>query len=137
MEMFDVIRFDCDFIIPHLQTMSFQTNDFFKNLDYYVVSKEGRLFLEKGIYEDVPENKRPYFGTPEWDKEPFVRLIGSSEKKVSEIIPVNHSGAIMFIGTLFTMNNQDMFYKFEAGFNKGILAYISVLEERPFEREFD
>lgn len=133
--MFDCIRFDCEFILPELQDMTFQTKDFYKMLDNYVVSKEGRLFLEKATYFDVPLNERPYFVTDDWEKNPFVQLIGATGKNVADKILVRHSGIISFNGFSISIDGQDMFYEFEAGFQNGVLQFITLMEERPLENE--
>jgi hypothetical protein len=135
MGMFDVIRFDCDFISPHLQDVLFQTKDFYNNLDTYVVSKTGQLLLEKVEFSDVPEHKRPYFGTPEWDNNPFVRLVGATDRKVIDSTPVQYTGEVDFLGYIITLNGHDMLYKFQAGFEKGVLRFITVVEERNLENE--
>lgn len=135
MGMFDCIRFECEFILPHLQDMSFQTKDFYNNLDNYVVTKSGRLLLETEEYNIVPENKRPYFDTEDWDTNPFVQLIGSTDKKIIDIVPIRHSGLINFTGFYLSPDGQDIFYDFQAAFDNGILVFISILEERPLENE--
>ncbi len=137
MGMFDVISFECDFILPHLQGVAFQTKDFYNANDSYVVTKEGRLMLEKAKWHDVPEKDRPYFGTKEWDTEPFVRLIGSTDKEVIGRVLVMHDEEVEFTGYIISMDGKsDMFYRFQAGFNNGVLMYITLLEERSLENEY-
>jgi hypothetical protein len=130
---FDTLRFDCDFILPSLQEMSFQTKDFFNQLDTYVVSKEGRLFLEKAVFHEVPENKQPYYGTADWYTNPFVRLIGSQEKEVLDAVLIRHDGLVDFTGYIINPNGNDMFYNFQAGFSNGVLEFITLVDEQELD----
>lgn len=136
MSGFDCIRFNCDFVLPHLQDMTFQTKNFYRSLDNYVVSEHGRLLLENITYETVPESKRPYFGTEDWNTNPFVQLIGATDEKIIDRVFIKHSGLIKFNGFYLSPDGHDIFYDFQAGFDNGILIFISVLEERTLDNEF-
>lgn len=136
MGIFDVIRFECDFVLPQLQGVAFQTKDFYNQNDSYVVTEDGRLMLEKARWHDVPEHERPFFGTKEWDTEPFVRLVGSADKEVISRVFITHDDKIDFTGYIINLGGKEMFYRFQAGFNNGVLMFITLLEEKQLENEF-
>lgn len=55
----------------HLQTKSLECAG-----TSYTLAADGRLWRHDGFAEVVPDEERPAFGTPQWDK-PFYRLFGS------------------------------------------------------------
>lgn len=64
-----------------IQKEAFQTKAFGDGftggfLDNYTVTEEGKLILHKELWETVPEEKRPYYGKPEW-KNPINQIMGS------------------------------------------------------------
>lgn len=75
--MYDEIK--CDYPLPgapkEVQNGIFQTKDFYNVMDIYTITKEGRLILHKKIYEEVPEEKRPYYGKEEWNN-PLFKMSG-------------------------------------------------------------
>jgi hypothetical protein len=61
----------------------FQTKDFDRGMDTLIINADGTLERNRDIYEEVPEEERPYFGKPEWETG-FGKLIGCM--KVKEVI---------------------------------------------------
>jgi hypothetical protein len=77
MGMFDEIK--CLYPLPgatkEVQEGVFQTKDFDNAMDNYTITEDGRLILHEKVYEHVPEEERPYYGKPEWEK-PIFRIFG-------------------------------------------------------------
>ena len=70
MGMYDEIR--CEYPLPHsgyrvLTGHTFQTKSLECCLNNYTITADGLLILHKVRGERVPEEERPYYGTPEWD----------------------------------------------------------------------
>jgi hypothetical protein len=76
----------------HLQDL-FQTKSLFCGLDEYLIDETGQLWLQEATWETVPEEKRPYYNSPEWEK-PLGKIIGSLEIKKEEPIKHSHTGEV-------------------------------------------
>ncbi len=76
MGMFDEIR--CEYPLPDaaMQDATFQTKSFDRDMTHYTITADGQLIHHTVQWESVPEEERPYYGRPEWDK-PFLRVAGS------------------------------------------------------------
>lgn len=101
MGMYDEIT--CEYPLPRtgfrvLIGHTFQTKDLENLLDKYTITAGGKLIWHKESLERVPEEERPYYGTPRWDQ-PFGRLTGSlrSVPEGDEEIP--YHGDIRFYDT--------------------------------------
>jgi len=125
MGMFDEIK--CEYPLPEkfkfLQNKTFQTKDFYNVMDEYTITKNGKLVRQKFKYEVVEEKNRPYFGTPEWNKSPFSKMIGSLKKCIDKKEMIEFHGYIRFC-TVVSGN----FYEFTAKFTDGKLVKISPVE---------
>lgn len=82
--MFDHV--ECRYPLPDstekAQNALFQTKAFGDGftggfMDDYTITEEGTLVLHTKSYEIVPDKERPYYGKPEWDKNPLFQMIGS------------------------------------------------------------
>jgi hypothetical protein len=78
----------------HLQQLIFQTKSLTCVLDEYLVDQEGQLWIQETTWQTVPEEKRPYYNSPEWEK-PFGKVIGSLDIKKGEISKHSHTGEII------------------------------------------
>jgi hypothetical protein len=132
MGMFDYI--ECK--IPLLDAPSefitkntlFQTKDTpEQGMETYTITKEGRLIHHAVKYEDVPENERPYWGTPEWDNFPPLRFCGCIRSVPIGDIDTNFHGDLRF-GESFRNPYSDgpmyLNYDWVARFTNGQLEYI-------------
>ena len=81
MGMFDNVKSDYD--LPEaLPGVRYQTKSFGDGyvggfMDDYTITKEGKLIFHNTTYEVVPEEERPYWGKPEWKKNPLMQVCGS------------------------------------------------------------
>ena len=89
MGMFDSVKmdgikfpFEDKFVINE-----YQTKDFDCTLDTIVFHGDGTITRDRGVYETVPEEERPYYGKTEWEG-PFGKVIGMTRRieTVSDLI---------------------------------------------------
>lgn len=76
MGMFDTIICDYPLPNPEHQNLSFQTKSLECLMDDYTITEDGRLIKHVVKYEVVPEEQRPYYGTPEWERGGISQLLG-------------------------------------------------------------
>jgi hypothetical protein len=130
MGMFDYLR--CEFPLPDGRdgsSIEFVTKD--TNAQWsetYVITKDGRLLHKKLRYEIVPEEKRPYYGKPEWfDKNGnpgLMSMIGMMETFPDGEEFVAFHGCLRFYGRL----EDGSYVDYEALFDRGKLIRIDVAE---------
>lgn len=126
MGMFDYV--ECNYQLPDtpasVQKEVFQTKSFGDGftggfMDKYTITKEGELVLHKTNWEVVPEEKRSYYGKPEWDNNPLCKIMGSMKQiPVGDEI-VNHHGYVNFYADI-----DKEWYEYEAKFTDGIVVSI-------------
>lgn len=124
MGMYDFVI--CEYPLPdsEVQDAKFQTKDFDCNLDEYVITKDGMLIHKVFTYEVVPEEERPYYGTPKWD-DPLYQLFGMLRlKHVRDEVMSDFHGDVRF----YTFKD-DGFYEYVARFSYGKLDFIKRIEE--------
>lgn len=95
MGMYDEVKINFLFEekYKHLQDLIFQTKSLTCVLDEYFIDETGQLWLQEAVWETVPEEKRPYYNSPEWEK-PLGKVIGSLDMKKGEIFKHSHAGEI-------------------------------------------
>ena len=108
------------------QTKSFGDGFIGGFLDDYTITKEGRLIYHKTTYEVVPEEERPYWGKPEWKKNPLMQVCGSMRALHIDDEDMNFHG-VMNIYTMF----KDEWFEYEIKFTDG-----KVVEAKRIYREF-
>jgi hypothetical protein len=94
MGMFDYIR--CEKPLPDGFAGELQTKDFGCEMVTHVITSDGRLMLDDGHNEIVPEEDRPYYGTEKWDH-PLFKICGSV-RRVPKYIDANFHGIVYFGG---------------------------------------
>lgn len=122
--MYDDIK--CDYPLPdkEMQKETFQTKDFDCRLEEYLITKEGKLIHHTVRQEIVPEEERPHYGKPEWDK-PVYRMMGSIRSIPTGDVEIPFHGDMTFYTYLGDPNNDDAkWYEYEARFTKGTLSSI-------------
>lgn len=98
MGMFDTIK--CEYPLPgapdggDFQTKSFGDGYVGGFMDDYTLTKEGKLIHHKCDYEAVPEKERPYYGKPEWDKNPLLQVCGMLRPINEEDVEMDYHGHI-------------------------------------------
>ena len=94
-----------------------------QSLDTYVITKEGKLIHQTVKYESVPEEKRPYWGTPEWETGSFAKFCGSMKSVSTGDIDVEYHGD-MHISAM-TEHQPYKFCNCTVRFNNGRVQYIN------------
>jgi hypothetical protein len=127
MGMYDYVK--CEYPLPAgspvwAQNDYYQTKDTPKQfLETYVITLEGRLIHHSVTYEMVPENQRPYYGKPEWDKGAIFQMAGMIRSIPAGDIDTEYHGDIYLIG------RQPAFLEFVARFTNGQLEYIHPIDK--------
>jgi len=147
MGMFDYIR--CEPELPDGwggendvgQTRIFQTKDFDCEMVTHIISKDGRLLLDRGHNEEVPLMERPYWES-EWgdskeaQEEHCIDAICGSMRHIPKYVDAYFHGIIRFYGIEGDVNSPDAkWHEYEAKFSDGALTEIRLIENRPLARE--
>ncbi|MGH3090684.1 MAG: hypothetical protein ACRDSJ_25675 [Rubrobacteraceae bacterium] len=130
MGMYDEIR--REYPLPQtgyrvLPEHTFQTKDLECLLDKYTITASGLLILHREVWEPVPEEERPYYGSPEWEK-PLGKWIGSMRSVPVGDEEIPHHGDIFFYDS-FTMKGESghrIWLEYRTRFTEGSLARIKV-----------
>lgn len=128
MGMFDELI--CEYPLPdsQVQEETFQTKSLDCTMDRYTITKDGRLILHKVRYEPVPEEERPYYGTPEWDKSPFLQVMGSLQSVPVGDVAIPYHGYIRFY-TYLDQHPAGELFEYLAKFTNGRLEEIRRAQE--------
>ena len=122
MGMFDNVR--CEYPLPDtppkIQSDVFQTKSFGDGyiggfMDDYTITKDGQLIFHKTAWEFVEEKDRPYYGKPEWDKNPFLQLAGSMKAVPLGDEVIEHHGIIHIYNT----DSNHVWFEYEIKFTDG------------------
>lgn len=131
MGMYDEIS--CEYPLPGtgyrvLPGHTFQTKDFERLLDRYTITAEGLLVLHREAWEPVPEEERPYYGTPGWEK-PLGKWIGSMRAVPGGDKEIPHHGDILFYDAFRVKGEAGrVWLEYRARFTEGSLVRIEVEE---------
>lgn len=132
MGMFDDLK--CEYPLPDadVQDRTFQTKSLECLMDRYTITREGRLILHKVRYEYVPEEEREYYGTPEWDEKPFVRIFGMLRSIPVGDVDMAYHGDITFYTSLGSREEGDFeWFEYKARFTEGRLQWIERIPRSP------
>ena len=125
MGMYDELT--CEYPLPEkfkkYQNKVFQTKSLVNCLDKYVITKDGELVHHSFNWDTVPEEERPYYGKPEWDK---FSWIGSLKTTPNEPQKINHTGEVRFYEW---DEADDIWIEFVAFFAKGKLIHFEAEEK--------
>jgi hypothetical protein len=147
MGMFDTIT--CHYPLPGLSdptSVEFQTKDLECLLTRYTITREGRLIEHYEEYEACPENERPLYGTPDWNKKlgPLfgaLRVTAGSQRDIDtnfhgwlQFYGDCHSGELRFIDP---QTGQDQFgsercewFEYRARFTDGKIVELTRVEKQ-------
>jgi len=124
MGLFDHVNCECylpDLPYPELKQGYFQTKSIGDPyMGYFTITEEGRLIEHRFVYESVPEEDRPYWGKPDWDKQPLFRIFGSLKMIPTEDVDLNYHGDINF----YTIAKNKEWVEYKARFTHGILETV-------------
>ncbi len=129
MGMFDNIQ--CEYPLPETGYRvspghSFQTKSLGSELDDYTITVDGSLILHRKSWEGVPEEERPYYGTPEWE-ERSKQVIGSIRTVPVGDEEVPYHGDIYFYDSLSVGNKPgEVWIEYKARFTEGRLSRIEL-----------
>lgn len=113
MGMFDYIS--CEYPLPNnVWKFDFQTKCFECTMGEYVITKGGLLVKVETYTVIVPEEQRPYYSKPEWEKDAF-KVCGIFQSIPIGLTDLNYHGDIDFY------NERHWFL---ARFTHGVLEYI-------------
>src|SRR5919199_863327 len=128
MGLFDEITCKYPLPDPVVQDEIFQTKSFDPIMDRYTITEDGRLILHSVRYESVPEEERPYYGTPEWDK-PLGQLIGFMRSVPTGDVEIPYHGDIVFYTSIGSHEEGTFeWFEYKARFTEGRLQWIKRLE---------
>ncbi|MBA3601126.1 MAG: hypothetical protein H0W45_07760 [Acidobacteria bacterium] len=130
MGMFDYLK--CEYTLPDsiAQNESFQTKSLDKVLGNYTITADGRLILHAVRYEFVPEEERPYYGKPEWEK-PFGKICGSLTNIPTGAVEIAYHGDIRFYTSIGSRENDDYeWVEYQARFTDGKLHWLKRIEQK-------
>ena len=130
MGMYDDIR--CEYPLPdkEVQGEVFQTKDFGCCLEEYLITKEGKIIHHTVRREAVPEEERPYYGKPEWDKGLY-RMFGSLRSIPTGDVEIPFHGDLRFYTYLGDLKGDtETWYEYEARFTEGVLTSIKRVDAR-------
>jgi hypothetical protein len=130
MSMFDTIK--CLYPLPdtdaEMQVSDFQTKHLENCMDNYTITEEGRLILHQVEYNIVPEEERPYYGKPEWDKNPFFQVIGSLKNIPVGDKDTNYHGMIIMYSCRGSRERNNLeWFEYELEFTKGLITNVKRL----------
>lgn len=123
MGMFDYIQ--CEVPLPDgWQPDDLQTKDFGCEMTTHIISKDGRLMLDRGYYEEVPKSERPY---PNAEPGSWQSILGIM-RRVHKYEDANFHGVVNFYGGAF----KDDWHEYDAKFTNGdLVEIVRVIEDRP------
>jgi hypothetical protein len=105
-------------------TTEWQTKDTVDTqyMETFVITKEGRLIHKTVEYESVPEEERPYYGTPEWETSPFAKFCGIIRSIPTGDVDTNFHGDLHIGAT--SKKAPYEFYDCVCRFTNGNLEWI-------------
>jgi hypothetical protein len=124
MGMYDELT--CNYPLPDkfkkYQNKRFQTKSLGNCLSQYLISREGQLIEQTFDWLDVPEEERPYYNKPEWNR---LSWVGALETIPNEPTELNYTGEVRF----YTSDQEnDSWIEFVALFSKGKLILLDPVE---------
>ncbi len=130
MGMFDYVK--CEYPLPEntpewARESVFQTKETNAQfMETYIITAQGRLIHKSVRYELVPENERPYYGKPEWDKSDIFKSAGCMRSVPIGDVDTNYHGDIYLFGCSEKMPPE--FCELVARFTNGNIQYIKLIE---------
>jgi hypothetical protein len=105
MGMYDEVYVHANIDLPEFPFSAdrkFQTKHFDCLLDRFAITDNGRLTKETCVFEDVPEEERPYYNDPEYATNPLLQYCGSIRKNVIGIHDTEFHGEFNFYSLINT-----------------------------------
>lgn len=128
MGLYDLLRCEYDLPGPRPPSGVFQTKSLERGLQEYTLTADGRLLWHYTYFEPVPEEERPNWGTPEWDK-PLGKLAGAQRPVHRGDVELPYHGDIYFYETLEQPDGQRQWLEYQARFTHGRVEWVRRLEK--------
>ena len=130
MGMYDEVRVEYSLPDPEAQDLVFQTKSLDCFLDDFTVTRDGRLILHAVEYEEVPEEERLNYGTPEWDKGGIYQLMGSLDKVPTGDIGIPYEGDVEIHTCTGSREEGDFrWYEYIIRFEGGRVSWVKRVKE--------
>ena len=97
MGMFDYLV--CEHPLPDGRVVEgpvWQTKDSPCQMGVVTITADGRLLFEESHVEAVPEEQRPFFGTPRWAEGGLFQMCGMSRRVVDRVVEHPFHGDLRF-----------------------------------------
>jgi hypothetical protein len=126
MGMYDELTCEYPLLEKHkkYQEEIFQTKSLINCLDKYVITKDGELVHHSFNWDVTPEEERPYYKDPNWDKFSWV---GAIKTVPNEPVKLEHTGEVRFY---HWDNDDDNWIEYVAFFSKGKLIHFEFCEDK-------
>jgi len=124
--MFDNVN--CEYLLPGITAgmkLDFQTKSFGDEsvggfMDNYTITKDGQLIFHKTVWELVPDEERPYYGKPEWDKGGLYKMMGSMKSVPQEDEVIEYNGIL----NIYTISAGKEWIDFNMTFTDGVVSDV-------------
>lgn len=120
MGMYDEVT--CKYPLPGTKETDFQTKSFENLMFRYTITEDGRLLEETHEYDLVPEEERPFYGKPEWEK-PLGKVCGSLKRINIEEKQIDFHGWM----EIHTVDRDNNWLHYKLKFTDGQLVEVKDL----------
>lgn len=116
----------CYYSLPGITKIGliFQTKTFDGLLDKYTIIETGRIIHHSCHWEVVPEEERPYYGKPEWEKNTIYQIMGSLKTVHDADIDINFHGYL----NMYT-HIRKKWFEYNIKFTDGNIVEIEKVKE--------
>lgn len=130
MGLFDNIYVEYPLPDPEVQFEVFQTKSLGPAMDDYTIDTNGRLIHHTKFYESVPEEERPFYGTPDWEQ-PIFKMFGCVRSiNYGDRFMYDFSGEVRFYTSI-----GNYWYEYIAWFRDGLLKDLVSKHHRMENRD--
>ncbi len=136
MGMFDELTIEYPFPDPEFQGDTFQTKDLECMMDRYTITADGSLVHHQTHYEDVPEEERPNYGKPEWEKGAFYRAMGMLKVVPDGDVVLSDMHGDIYISASRDANKDWRYYQWRVRFTHGKVESITLVDSPELEAEW-
>lgn len=110
----------CNYPLPGTNEIEFQTKSFENMLFKYTITEDGKLLEETYQLDVVPEEERPYYGKPEWETNPLLRVCGSLKRVNIKEEQMDFHGWM----EIHTIDRDERFLEYKLKFTDGQLVEV-------------
>jgi hypothetical protein len=132
--MYDYLK--CEYPLPNppywiTEETIFQTKHRDEDccMETFRITKEGRLIHQRVSYVNCPDEERPYWGKPEWNKSEIYRMAGMIKTVPAGDVDTEFHGDIVFYEGSTIEENKWAWYEVCARFTNGKLEWIKEVKK--------